>query len=133
MRRRSCPPSTASPPTAPTPAARCRGLGALSQAIQTKFDGEAWLYTDGDSADTLTPEGMRLALNERRLRASIVLLGGCGSPARPQPNVSGAERTYLGLAADGSQPSGIVPYLMTSLLQRRPVHLRRPRPTRQRR
>ena len=92
------------------------GLGALSQAIQTKFDGDAWLYTDGDSADTLTPEGMRLALNERRLRASIVLLGGCGSPARKQPDVTGAERTYLGLAADGSQSSGIVPYMMTSLL-----------------
>ncbi|MBP6015534.1 MAG: hypothetical protein KA586_02355 [Candidatus Promineofilum sp.] len=92
------------------------GLGALSQAIQTKFDGDAWLYTDGDSADTLTPEGMRLALNERRLRASIVLLGGCGSPARRQPDVTGAEHTYLGLAADGSQSSGIVPYMMTSLL-----------------
>src|SRR5690606_10284211 len=92
------------------------GLGALSQAIQTKFDGEAWLYTDGDSADSLTPEQLRLMLNERRLRGSIVLLGGCGSPAREQPDVSGSERTYLGLAADGAQPTGIVPYLLTSIM-----------------
>ena len=92
------------------------GLGALSQAITDKFDGQAWLYTDGDSADSLTPEQMRLKLNERRLTASIVLLGGCGSPARKPPEVSGAERTYLSLAADGSQPSGIVPYMLTSLL-----------------
>jgi len=92
------------------------GLGALNQAIQSKFDGEAWLYTDGDSGDTLTADALRLALDQRRLHASIVLLGGCGSPARPQPAVSGSERTYLGLAADGSQPSGVVPYLMTALM-----------------
>ena len=92
------------------------GLGALSQAIRTKYDGDAWLYTDGDSADSISPEQMRLSLNEGRIRASIVLLGGCGSPARKQPDVTGAERTYLGLAADGSQSSGIVPYMMTSLL-----------------
>jgi hypothetical protein len=92
------------------------GLGALSQAIQTKFDGEAWLYTDGDSADSLTPEQLRQALVDRRLRASIVLLGGCGSPARKPPDVTGAEKTYLKLAADGSQPSGIVPYLLTSMM-----------------
>jgi hypothetical protein len=92
------------------------GLGALSQAIQDKFDGEAWLYTDGDSVDVISPERMRQALNERRLRASIVLLGGCGSPARKMPDVTGQERTYLGLAADGSQSSGIVPYMLTSLL-----------------
>jgi hypothetical protein len=102
--------------TGPDAGCPVRGLGALSQAIQTKFDGDAWLYTDGDSADVITPEGMRLALNDRRLRASIVLLGGCGSTARPQPNVSGSEHTYLGLAADGSQPSGIVPYLLTSMM-----------------
>lgn len=92
------------------------GLGALSQAIQTKFDGDAWLYTDGDSGDTLTPEQLRQSLSDRRLRASIVLLGGCGSPAKKQPDVSGAEHTYLKLAADGSQPSGIVPYLLTSIM-----------------
>ena len=92
------------------------GLGALAQAITDKFDGDAWLYTDGDSADSLSPEQLRQALNARNVRASIVLLGGCGSPARKQPDVSGAERTYLGLAADGSQSSGVVPYMLTSLL-----------------
>ena len=92
------------------------GLGALSQAIAGKFDGEAWLYTDGDSADTLRPDTLRQTLNNQRLRASIVLLGGCGSPARKQPDVTGQERTYLGLAADGSQSSGVVPYMLTSLL-----------------
>ncbi|HRQ13209.1 MAG TPA: hypothetical protein PK205_07880 [Promineifilum sp.] len=92
------------------------GLGALSQAVINKFDGEAWLYTDGDSADTIRPETLRQTLNNQRLRASIVLLGGCGSPARKQPDVTGQERTYLGLAADGSQSSGVVPYMLTSLL-----------------
>nr|HMT19666.1 hypothetical protein [Promineifilum sp.] len=92
------------------------GLGALSQAVANKFDGEAWLYTDGDSADTLRPETLRQTLNNQRLRASIVLLGGCGSPARKQPDVTGQERTYLGPAADGSQSSGIVPYMLTALL-----------------
>ena len=42
-----------------------------------KFDGEAWLYTDGDSGDFTSPEQMRLFLNERRVRGSIALLGGC--------------------------------------------------------
>ncbi len=92
------------------------GLGALSQAVADKFDGEAWLYTDGDSADTLRPETLRQTLNNQRLRASIVLLGGCGSPARKQNDVTGQERTYLGLAADGSQSSGVVPYMLTALL-----------------
>ncbi|MBX7251487.1 MAG: hypothetical protein K1X50_05835 [Candidatus Promineofilum sp.] len=92
------------------------GLGALSQAVADKFDGDVWLYTDGDSGDSLSPEQLRPALNDRRLRASIVLLGGCGSPARKEPDVGGQERTYLGLAADGSQSSGIVPYMLTALL-----------------
>ncbi|MFO7661267.1 MAG: hypothetical protein R6X18_01610 [Chloroflexota bacterium] len=92
------------------------GLGALSQAIQNKYDGDAWLYTDGDSAGLNSPEQMRLELNQRRVRASIVLLGGCGSIARKQSDVTGAERTYLGLAADSSQPSGLVPYLLTSMM-----------------
>lgn len=92
------------------------GLGALSQAIVGKFDGDAWLYTDGDSADVLRPEQLRLSLNDQRVRASIVLLGGCGSPARKPSEVSGAEETYLKLAADGSQSTGVVPYMLTSLM-----------------
>ena len=91
------------------------GLSALAQAADGKFDGAAWLYTDGDSGDTLNAEQMRQMLNDRRVQGSIVLLGGCGSPARKQPDVSGSEETYLTLAADGSQPSGMVPYLMTAL------------------
>ena len=110
------PPVNALFATGPDAGCPVRGLGALNQAIQSKFDGEAWLYTDGDSADVLTADAMRLALDERRLHASIVLLGGCGSPARPQPAVTGNERTYLGLAADGSQSSGIVPYMLTALM-----------------
>ena len=103
--------------TAVGPDAGCPvpGLGALKQAADSKFDGEAWLYTDGDSADSVGTEQMRLFLNERRLRGSIALLGGCGSPAKKQPDVSGSEETYLNLAADGSQPSGIVPYMLTAL------------------
>jgi hypothetical protein len=87
--------------TANGPDAGCpvQGLGALSQAIGDKFDGEVWLYTDGDNTGSFTPEQLRLDLNQRRLRASIVLLGGCGSPARKQSDVTGAERTYLGPTA----------------------------------
>ncbi len=83
---------------------------------QNKFDGDVWLYTDGDSGDSLRPEQLRQHLNEQRVRASIVLLGGCGSPARKPSEVSGSEETYLKLAADGSQPSGMVPYLLGSML-----------------
>ena len=91
------------------------GLRALAQGADGKFDGEAWLYTDGDSGDTLNAEQMRLLLNDQRLRGSIVLLGGCGSPGKKQADVSGGERTYLTLAADGSQSTGIVPYLLTAM------------------
>jgi hypothetical protein len=91
------------------------GLDALAQAAQGKFDGQAWLYTDGDSADSLYPEQMRAQFNEQQLRGSVVLLGGCGAPAREQKDVTGGERTYLSLAADGSQSSGIVPYLLTAV------------------
>lgn len=93
-----------------------QGLGALAQAIPSHYDGDIWLYTDGDSADKLKPETLRQTLNAQRLRASILLLGGCGSPLRTGPSITGIERTYLGNAADGSQPAGIVPYMMTALL-----------------
>ena len=91
------------------------GLNALSLAAADKFDGQVWLYTDGDEFGFTTPEPLRQALNERRLRGSIVLLGGCSTPPAKQSNVTGPERTYLDLAANGSQPTGMVPYLLTAL------------------
>ena len=112
------PPVDALAATGPDLGCYVAGLNALQRATIGKFDGQAWLYTDGDTTETATTtsvEFMRQWLNERRLRGSIVLLGGCSTPPAKQSSVSGAERTYLNLAADGSQPTGMVPYLLTAM------------------
>ncbi len=101
--------------TGPDAGCTVNGLNALSLAAADKFDGQIWLYTDGDEFANTTPEPLRQALNERQLRGSIVLLGGCSAPPAKQSNVTGPERTYLDLAANGSQPTGMVPYLLTAL------------------
>ncbi|MCX7853943.1 MAG: Ig-like domain-containing protein [Caldilineales bacterium] len=90
-------------------------LQALAQAVANKRGGQAWVYTDGDTYQNPSPPAIRRLLNERQVRASFALLGGCSSPARTPADVSGEELTYLQLAADGSQPAGIVPYLLTAL------------------
>jgi hypothetical protein len=92
-----------------------RALDALAKAAENKYDGQAWVYTDGDAQAGTNAEFVRQQLTNRLLRGSIVLLGGCNSPPKIQSNVSGAEKSYLGLAADGSQSAGIVPYLLTAL------------------
>ena len=112
------PPVDALAATGPDLGCYVAGLNALQKATLDKFDGQAWLYTDGDTtetSETTSVEFMRQWLNERRLRGSIVLLGGCSTPPPKQSSVSGAERTYLNLAADGSQPTGMVPYLLTAM------------------
>ena len=91
------------------------GLEALTQAAQDKYDGQAWLYTDGDSVSATSTAYFQQQLNDRLVHGSVVLLGGCNALPTVQSNVTGGEKSYLGLAADGSQPSGIVPYLLTAI------------------
>lgn len=92
-----------------------RALDALARAVENKYDGPAWVYTDGDAQAGASAEFVRQLLTSRLIRGSVVLLGGCNSAPQIQSNVTGAEKSYLGLAADGSQSAGIVPYLLTAL------------------
>jgi hypothetical protein len=100
---------------APDPGCPVRGLDALRQTAIRQHDGQAWLITDGDDARSVGVENLRSQLNARRMRGSIVLLAGCGSAATKQTDLSGAERDYLGLAADSKASGGIAPYLLTAL------------------
>ncbi|MCB9159626.1 MAG: hypothetical protein H6644_07190 [Caldilineaceae bacterium] len=90
-------------------------LAALQHATTNKAFGNAWLYTDGDTYEGYRVNAVRQHLASRGLRGSTVLLGGCGSPATAPTDITGGEKSYLELAADGSQPSGMVPYLLTAL------------------
>lgn len=90
-------------------------LNALSQAIQNQRGGQAWVYTDGDTTQNPSLALIKRQLNDHQVRGSFALLGGCGSPARKNSDVSGDEESYLELAADGSQSGGVVPYLLTAL------------------
>lgn len=90
-------------------------LDALVQATEDKYDGQAWVYTDGDAQPSTSVAYVQQQLNNRLVRGSVVLLGGCNTAPTIQSNVSGSEKSYLGLAADGSQPGGIVPYLLTAI------------------
>ncbi|MEZ4716071.1 MAG: hypothetical protein R2851_08280 [Caldilineaceae bacterium] len=90
-------------------------LAALKDATTNKAFGNAWLYTDGDTYEGYRVNAVRQHLASRGLRGSTVLLGGCGSAATAPTDITGGEKSYLELAADGSQPSGMVPYLLTVL------------------
>jgi len=92
------------------------GLSHLMRASRDKYDNQTWLYTDGDNLGNISPEAVRDLLTKYRNRGSIVLLGGCGTPASPPDEISGAEHTYLELAATGARSSGIVPYMLSTLL-----------------
>ncbi len=91
------------------------GLDSLAQAAQTMRGGQAWLYTDGDSPASPSAANMRQVLTGHGIRGSVVLLGGCGSAPPAPRNVSQTMKAYMGNAADASQPTGIVPYLLTAL------------------
>jgi|GEM_PF-1971402 len=103
------------PQGAADPGCYVNAFAPLAQAVADKRGGQAWLYTDGETVQSPSVPALKQLLNARQVRASFVLMGGCASPATPLPNVGGDATTYLGLAADGSQPSGIVPYLLTAL------------------
>ncbi|MCB0185921.1 MAG: hypothetical protein KDE31_16745, partial [Caldilineaceae bacterium] len=92
-----------------------RALTSVIQAIDDKAKGDVWLYTDGDTADANLGDLLRQRLNQQELHSSFVVLGGCSPVGVRQSDVGGGEKNYLGLAADGSQPIGIVPYLVTAL------------------
>ncbi|MFN8490100.1 MAG: hypothetical protein U0350_21110 [Caldilineaceae bacterium] len=92
-----------------------RALTAMGQAIGDKAKGDVWLYTDGDTPEGNLSDLLRQRLNQQQLHGSFVVLGGCSALPTKQSDVTGGEKNYLGLAADGSQPSGIVPYLLTAL------------------
>ena len=91
------------------------GLYALSQAVQDKYDGQAWLYTDGDAAPYTSVDYIQQQLNNRQINGSVVLLGGCSSAPTDERSVTGPEVNFLGLAATGLQTGGIVPYLLTAI------------------
>ncbi len=103
------------PSAAADPGCPVYGLSALHQAAQGMLGGQAWLYTDGDGVTSPTANTVKRTLNDRGVRGSVVLLAGCGSAPTPQPAVSETLKSYLGTAANSTQPSGIVPYLLTAL------------------
>lgn len=90
-------------------------FNALAASIGDKSNGQAWLYTDGDT--TLGPgvEAMQQMLTTRGLQGSFVLLGGCGSAPTPPQDTIGAMYNFLGKAANGTQSQGIVPYLLAAI------------------
>ena len=92
-----------------------RALAAMGQAIGDKAKGDVWLYTDGDTPESTLSAPLRQRLTQQQLHGSFVVLGGCNTLPTKPTNVSGDAKSFLGLAADGSQPSGIVPYLVTAL------------------
>ena len=113
---------------------KVQALSALSQAVDKQSNGDAWLFTDGDTYTTApTVETMVQRLNERQIRASIALMGICPTvpdaaaaddpSANPdtlateektaQISMQGAARNLLGPAAS-STPGGLVPYLLTA-------------------
>lgn len=91
-------------------------LSAMTQAAQQQKGGDIWLYTDRASTLFPTVENARQLLNTRQIKGSFAMLGGCAAvlPTK-MSDVTGGEISYLGKAANGSQSTGIVPYLLTSL------------------
>ena len=95
-------------------------LSAIAQAAQLQPNGDIWLYTDRAARligpNTLSVDSVRRLLNQQGVRGSFAMLGGCAGvlPAR-MSDVTGGEINYLGSAANGSQSTGIVPYLLTAL------------------
>ena len=114
-------------------------LRALSQAVNDKEKGDAWLFTDGDTVQNPSVQSVRQLLDDNEIRASVALMEGCMSmdklPTSIQPFstellegltpeeqqtlmaerlLPGIARAELGPMAD-EVPGGIVPYLLTAL------------------
>ena len=95
-------------------------LKAIADAAQLQPNGDIWLYTDRAARimgpDTLSVDSVRRLLNQQGVRGSFAMLGGCaGVLPDKMSDVTGGEINYLGKAANGSQSTGIVPYLLTAL------------------
>ena len=91
-------------------------LNAMTLAAQQQKGGDIWLYTDRSSTLFPTIESTKQLLNRQQIRGSFAMLGGCaGVLPTKMSDVTGGEINYLGNAANGSQSTGIVPYLLTSL------------------
>ena len=96
------------------PNCEVNSLDAMLQTLAGKQGGDAWLFTDGDSAQTDVTK-IRQGLQSHQMRGSFALLGGCASAPGSSTNTQGSQKAFLGLAANKSQPGGIVPYLLTSI------------------
>lgn len=91
-------------------------LNAMTLAAQGQKGGDIWLYTDRSSTLFPTIETTKQLLNRQQIRGSFAMLGGCaGVLPTKMSDVTGGEINYLGTAANGSQSTGIVPYLLTAL------------------
>ncbi len=97
------------------PNCQVESLRAMSQAIGPKMKGDVWLFTDGDALQSVSVESLVKSLNNRQMRGSFAVMGGCNSATPDPQEVSGAAKNLLGLGANATQPGGIVPYLLTSL------------------
>jgi hypothetical protein len=97
------------------PNCQVQALSAMTQSLADKKRGHAWLFTDGDTVQNPSVENTVEALNEHQVKGSFALLGGCSSPPDSPVNVSGGMKNFMGLAANASQPGGIVPYLLTAI------------------
>ncbi|MCB0090560.1 MAG: VWA domain-containing protein, partial [Caldilineaceae bacterium] len=102
--------------TAPDGDCAVGALNAMTQAAQRQKGGDIWLYTDRASTLMPTIENAKQLLNAKQIKGSFAMLGGCAAvlPAK-MSDVTGGEISYLGKAANGSQSTGIVPYLLTAL------------------
>lgn len=96
------------------PNCEVNSLDAMLQTLAGRQGGDAWLFTDGDSAQTDVTK-IRQGLQNHQVRGSFALLGGCSSAPGSSPGTRGSQKAFLGLAANKSQPGGIVPYLLTSI------------------
>ncbi len=126
--------------TIPGPDPNCNvfALRALSQAINDKEKGDAWLFTDGDTIQNPSVQSVSQLLEDNEIRASVALMVGCMAseteiskepfsatmlegltPEEQQTLMAerllpGMARAELGLMSD-EVPGGIVPYLLTAL------------------
>ncbi len=101
--------------TAADPNCQVNSLKAMANSIGSKTKGNAWLFTDGDPTTGVSSDLLVGILNNRHIKGSIALLGGCNSAPVSPVNTSGAAQNYLGKAANASQPGGIIPYLLTAI------------------
>jgi hypothetical protein len=113
-------------------------LRALAQAVADKEKGDVWLFTDGNTIQNPSLPDVQQLLNDKRMRASIALMGGCFANESENLNQPFSPEMLEGLTPDEQQtmmserlsqaqaravlgpmiadaPGGAVPYLLTAL------------------